>query len=193
MSHGLHHYRCESFEDSARELGARLEPFGITVKQSGESCIEIATGDGRRWREIGDVCAYEDGARMVVWPCKDATDRESVTLLRAAERVLTHGCREAGWVLRTTGTGRQYWATTVLVPIDDPSGAAAAAAVSWGDETRDDWWAPLGLSFLPGLAGTTPERRVEPLAAALAFSRQHGWHMTNTPPTWALDMLVDLD
>lgn len=64
--------------------------------------------------------------------------------------------------------------------------------------------------FLLADAGTTPQRRhlrvvpeapraaqsalqVPPDRAAIAYSAVRGWHMTQAPPGWFLEMLAELD
>jgi len=38
-----------------------------------------------------------------------------------------------------------------------------------------------------------PVLRVSPERAAIAYSTGRGWHMTQAPPGWFLDLLADLD
>jgi hypothetical protein len=132
------YFRTEPFTGRPVELAEHLAAFGVRLRQPDwfSPCVEYRDGDGRRVREIGDVTVYEDG-RIRIWPHSDATPAEQVVLLRAAERVITHGLHGAealGWEERVTEAGRVYHRCCVCVFVDDSeAGAAAAGALNQRD------------------------------------------------------------
>jgi hypothetical protein len=132
MSARLFHFITEPFVGDPEALAEHLRLVGVRVKRSEDHypCVEYRDGDGRWIREIGEVCVYQ-GDRVIVWPRSDATSAQQVTLLRAGERVITHGFDgpgEPGWDLRTTSSGRRYRKCTVVVFLDAASSAQAAAS-----------------------------------------------------------------
>lgn len=134
MSARLFHFITEPFAGDPQALAEHLRLVGVRLKRTEDyfPCVEYRDGDGRWVREIGDVCVYE-GDRVTVWPRSDATGTQQIVLLRAGERVVTHGfdgSDEPGWDLRTTTSGRRYRKCTVVVFLDAASSAQAAGSAA---------------------------------------------------------------
>jgi DNA-binding CsgD family transcriptional regulator len=51
---------------------------------------------------------------------------------------------------------------------------------------------PLPGRLVPDPAGASPTRFVPPERAALAFTPERGWHMTQAPPSWFSDLLAEM-